>query len=125
MFQYGDIILHDKYEYVVFGTSREIATERGIKNGDMHAIGTGIYAIPYDDSDDYYIVRFIYKYLDKYYYIPNKYSSVSMEGSIAIETKGLKKIGYISLLNTVKELDIEICVKICPGYLDIIPDKYK
>lgn len=101
--QIGSIIHHDGFDYHYVGSY----------HSDKHLLGQIPVQVDYESTDpDYLLVKAVFKYKEKFYYIPAMFSMLgtidpSKEWTLVAEN--VKKIS---------ELDIKICRKVCPGYLD-------
>jgi hypothetical protein len=111
-------ILHcEGFDYLYLGRHHEFAKKQNIQPGEM--IESGYNVLPYDPTDeDYFLVQAVFKYQDKYYFLPDT-ESFSLQGSLS--PKRPWKLVEKKLEYRIEELAYEICVKECPGYLDEWP----
>jgi len=108
----GCIIEIGAFHYQYLGTIGRLAKEHGLQKG-AYLPTSGIIAHEYSPScDDHLRVKAVFKYKGNYYYIP---SSFSWDGDVNPKRK------YVVLtasIHNIQELDVDICQKVCPGYLD-------
>ncbi len=117
MYPVGSIIRVEGIEtiYVVLDTYQHLAKNMLIQEGDMFDWGDEMYApIMYDPDSDYYIVRCVFLYQNEYFHVP---SSVSYRGTLSVHRK-VEKVDYVRKFRKIKTLSVEVCEKVCPGYLD-------